>query len=115
MRPLRPPPPPPATERVADAVDRWFLQYVRDMNLLPVTLALFGHLVLLVAGLLLGVWRTGSVGAGLGLAVLGALSVGLGAVEARVVGIGGRATWIVVATWLGGVALAWYSERTDFL
>lgn len=98
-----------------DVVNRWFLQYVRDTTLLPVTIALFGHFVLLLAGLLLAIWRAGSVGAGLGLAVLGALSVGLAAVEARIVGIGGRATWIVVATWLGGVALAWYSERTDFL
>lgn len=106
---------PPVVDRFADGIDRWFLVYVRDLNLMPVTLALFGHFVLLIAGLALGLWRSSSWMAGGSLVVLAAATVTLAAVEVRKFGWGGRAAFLLAGTWTGGLALAWYSERTGFL
>lgn len=112
---LRPVSGPPAVERLSDVLDRWFLVYVRDPNLFPVTLALFGHFVLLIAGLVLGAWRAASWVAGGALVALAAGTVLLLVAEARTVGWTGRTPFLLAGTWAGGLTLAWYSEQTGFL
>jgi hypothetical protein len=121
MRPQRPDlravPPPPPDERpsLPVAVETGFLVYVRDPNLMPVTLALFGHVAILITGLLLAVWRSASWLAGGALLVLAAATVSLVVIELRQAGRPSRAGVVFVGTWMLGLAVAWLAERTGFL
>lgn len=107
--------PPTEVDRLTEAVDRWFLVYVRDLNLFPVTLALFAHVSLLITGLLLGVWRSASWVAAGSLLALAVATVVLAAVEARQFGWGGRTALLLAGTWAAAVGLAWYAEQTGIL
>ncbi|MEZ4237895.1 MAG: hypothetical protein R3F59_17450 [Myxococcota bacterium] len=105
-------PPPPGWP---DWMERWVLPYVREPALLPVLLALLGHVVVVLVPLMLGTWRTGhgAVVALLVAAVLG--SVGLVGFESVRFRRPGAVTLTVLGTWAVSVGLAWFCERTGVM
>ena len=112
---VRDDPPEPEALSVADWTVDWVLVYVHQPNLWPVAVAILGHVVLVLTGLELIGWRTGSPLPWIALVALGALSAWLGALEIRTYGRPGGA-WVALAlTWLTSGALSWFSERTGIL
>lgn len=90
----------------------WVLPYAREPVLWPVLLAILGHVVLLFAIGLLDLWR----GEGFGAAVLSvALTLALVGWEVRVARRPGALSISIALTWVAGVVLAVFSQRTGFL
>jgi len=96
-------------------VEEWVLPFIEDSGLWPVLFALLGHVVVLVAPVLLVAWRSRS-GAGLApLVLLVGLSVWLVRLDlARRRGIGPLSA-MVGLVWVAGVGLAAVCEHTGVL
>lgn len=108
-------PDPDASVTLSDWTLDWVLAYVHQPNLWPVAVAILGHVVLLLTGLELIGWRTGSAVAWVALVALGGLTAWLAALEVRAYARPGGA-WVALAlTWAASVALAWFAERTGVL
>lgn len=92
-------------------IDEWVLPYLENRALWPVWVAVIGHVVVAVAGIVLVGLRTGLPEAwiGVGLAVVG--SAWLVVREARASGPGG-VTLTVVLAWLGALGLVGLAEAT---
>lgn len=95
-----------------DWVEQWVLPYLREPVLLPVLIALLGHVVVGLSPLMLAVWRTGNPAAIAALALLSAASVGLSLFEARSQRRPGAVTLTIAGTWLASVGVAVLAERT---
>lgn len=105
-------PPPPGWP---DWIERWVLPYLREPALAPVLVALLGHVVVVLAPLMLWSWRTGSgVAAGL-LVGLGLGSLGLCAFELWRFRRPGAVTLTLLVLWAVSVGAAWFGERTGVL
>lgn len=88
------------------------LPYVREPALWPVLIALLGHVVVGLSPLMLSVWRTGSVYAGLALLGLLLGSCGLVAFEIYRFRWPGPVALTCLLTWLAGGGVAWLADRT---
>ncbi len=91
------------------------LPYVRNPSLWPVLVALLGHVVIVIAPLMLAVWRVGSVAAGVVLVALAALTLGACVVEARALKRPGGVGVSLALTWAAALGVAWLAESTGFL
>lgn len=92
-------------------VDEWILPYLQNRALWPVWVALIGHVVVAVAGLVLLGVRTGLPEAWI---AVGAMVVGSGWLvirDARASGPGG-VTLTVAIGWVTSLGLAWLAEET---
>ena len=90
-------------------VRTWVLPYLGESALLPVWLAIWGHVILLLGLSMLATWRGGSIVPLLGW-TLG--SVGLLAWELRLFRRPGRVGAWIVLSWIFGLGIAWLGERT---
>ena len=72
-------------------------------------------MVLVITGVGLAGWRTGSPVAWVALGLLAALTGWLGWLEVRERGRPGAAWVALGSTWLASLALAWFAERTGVL
>jgi hypothetical protein len=103
------------TGGVLESLRALVVGYSDDSVLHPVLLSLGGHAVVVVAPLLLSVWRTGSVLAALialALVVPSAWICGVEITHRR------RPAWItatVVGSWVGGAAFAVFCEWTQVI
>lgn len=96
------------------SLERWVVGYADDLMLRPVLWSLAGHAVVVVAPLLLAIWRTGSVvAAGVTLLLL-VVSGWLAVAEVRHRGLGGL-TLSLVGSWVGGAAFAVVCEWTGVI
>ncbi len=93
-------------------VEDWVWPYLSESMLWPVWIALLGHVVVVVAGMMLVAWRDGTPEAWIGLAVLGLASAALAIWELRIDGRPGGMSLSLLGTWLSSLALA---ESTGFL
>ncbi len=107
----------PGAETPIDPTDwsaraaEFLLPYLQDPLLWPVTFSFFAHASVVLAPLFLHIAR-GFAPASLG--VVGLLGLGtfrLVQAERRTNGRMGTLTWVLVATWLLGVFLAWVADR----
>lgn len=96
-------------------VEDWVLPYVTEPALWPVLLALLGHVVVVIAPLVLAVARTGSLYAVAGLVVLAAVSAVFVRWELRVRGRPSAVTGAVVGTWIVSLVSAWGADRLGVL
>jgi hypothetical protein len=90
----------------------WILPYVDDFALWPVTLAVLGHFALVIGPLMLGVYRTGSVAAGIGMLIMLAGTAQVCRLEHQLRGRLGAMTVAMVLMWLSSVGLAVICEQT---
>lgn len=94
--------------------ERWIVGYSDDPVLRPVVISLGGHAVIVVAPLLLAVYRSASVGAAGVLGFLLGVSAWLARVEIRQ--RGPRAlTAAIVGSWVLGIACAFLFEWTQVI
>jgi hypothetical protein len=98
-----------------DWVERWILPYLREHVLLPVLLALLGHVVIVLAPLMLWAWRTGSGLAAVLLVALAAATTGLCAFEAVRFRRPGVVTLTLSGLWVVSAAVAWFAGRAGLL
>jgi len=94
---------------------QWVVPYLKEPSLWPVAMALLGHVVVVLAPLMLMVKRSGSWWAGAGLCVAAAVSAW--AVRCEWLDDGGPRS-VAVATacvWLLSVAAAWYGGNAGYL
>jgi len=96
-------------------VQEWVLPYLAEPALWPVLLALLGHVVVVIAPLVLAVARTGSPWAVAGLVALAAVSGWLVRWEWRVRGRPGAVSLTVAATWGVGLFSAWGADQLGVL
>lgn len=93
-------------------IENWVLPYARDSALRPVLLAILGHVVVVLAPLVLYVVRSGSGRATGILAALTLVSVGLVGFETVRFRRPGAVTVVVLCTWATSLGLAWLADRT---
>lgn len=106
---------PPPRASWPEWVETWVWPYLRDSKLWPVWIAVLGHVVVVLAGLMLVVWREGTPEAWVGLVVLLLGSAALSVQELRVSGRPGPVIASLSLTWLASVGLGWLSEATGIL
>jgi len=86
-------------------VDRFLANYVSDPMLWPVMLAVLGHVIIVIAPVILLAVRDrhplGIVGLAFALVSSASLFVRRGRPRARVLG------WLVLATWVASAGMAW--------
>jgi len=87
-------------------IAQWVLPYLKEPTLLPVTLALLGHVVVVLAPLMLMLWRVGSLWAAVLLIAAAALSSFPIRWEWLDEGGPRGVSAVVVLTWLASVAAA---------
>lgn len=95
-------------------IERWVMPYVAESGLWPVLAALLGHVVLVIAPVLLGLWR-GNPAMALPLTVMIMISVWIIRTEWAGYGRPARASVVVGLTWCAAVVLAYVGDRTDLL
>jgi hypothetical protein len=108
-------PPPPPDTAWPPFLAEWVLPYLREPALMPVLLALLGHVVVVLAPLMLAVWRVHSVEAALLLLLVAGGSVFPLRWECLDEGRPGGVSATVVLTWLASVAAAYFGDRTGVL
>jgi hypothetical protein len=91
-------------------VQTWILPYVEEATLWPVLFALLGHVVVIMAPMMLFVNRHGSVKSLVGLIGLGLLSAALIRFEIRYRRRPAGITLALLLTWISSAALAWLSD-----
>ena len=100
-----------------EGVPRWFifiLPYFSDLLLVPVLMALLGHVALLLSALM--VWLTrGTVAAAVVLLIMAVGTVQLVRLEVRAVGKLRGVAISLALTWVGSVALTWVFLHYDVL
>ena len=89
--------------------------YSDDAMLRPVLLSLAGHAVVVVAPLLLAIWRAGSGSAALLSLALLAVSAWVAAVEIAHRGRPAAITAALAASWLGGAVFAAFCEWSQVI
>lgn len=92
-------------------MDRWVLPFVRESGLWPVLFALVGHVLVLIAPMLLHLWR-GDVSASLPLTVTILGSFWLCKTEHESTGRLGGMTVVVLGSWIASFGLAWLADAT---
>lgn len=97
---------PPPDNRWPDWVEEWVIPYMEEPFLWPVLVAILGHIVILLAFLLVGAWREGISPPLAGIAALGVVSVGLVNAEVRYRRRPGAVAITVVLTWLVSAGVA---------
>jgi hypothetical protein len=95
-------------------VEQWVLPFIRESGLWPVLVALLGHVLVLIAPLLLALWR-GNPGASVPLTVLILASFWLCKTEHEANGRLGAVTGVVLGSWLASAGLAWVAHTTGVL
>lgn len=93
-------------------IEEWVLPYLENRALWPVWIALIGHVVVGVAGLLLVGIRSGLPEAWIAVGLLGLGSLWLVGKEWQVRSSPGGVTLTVVLGWLLSGGLVWLAERT---
>ena len=101
------PPPKPPHVGWPPFVEEWLLPYLREPSLWPVAVAVLGHVVVVLAPLMLVLWRTGSVAAGMALGVLLVASLWPVRWEVGAQGRPGCATGVLVVVWVVSGLTAW--------
>ncbi|HHO50737.1 MAG TPA: hypothetical protein ENK18_07640 [Deltaproteobacteria bacterium] len=96
-------------------IETWVWPYLSNSTLWPVWVALLGHVVVVITGLLLLAWREGTPEAWLLLLLLSLGSAVLGIQELRVSGRPGGVIASLVLTWLASMGLGWLSGATGIL
>jgi len=91
-------------------VRTWILPYIQETTLWPVLFALLGHVVVLIAPMMLFVHRHHSINSIVVLSVLALGSVALIRFEIKYRRLPGGVTLTIALTWLSSAALAWISD-----
>lgn len=87
-------------------VSTWILPYLGEPGLWPVLVAILGHVVVLIAPMLLGIWRGAAIMAvPLTAVLMGSFS--LIRMEVRSIGRPRWFTFTVVGCWVGAVLVAY--------
>lgn len=107
--------PPDTAPSWPEWVEDWVLPYIAEPALLPVLLALLGHVVVVIAPLVLALVRTGS-----GYAAAGLLALAVGSAvavrwELKVHRAPSGVTATVVGTWAVSLLAAWGADRLGVL
>ncbi len=93
-------------------LEKLMMPFVDNAALWPVGFAVFGHVALLAAIAILFAVRSGSPPGIASLAILGALTLLLGAREVRRKGRPGGIALILTLTWSGAALVAWAADRS---
>ena len=88
-------------------MERWVWTYLREPSLWPVALALLGHVMILLAPVMLFAWRDGNPFAYLALFLV--------RLEARHLRRPGAVTLALTLTWAAAVGVAWAGWRWGLL
>lgn len=102
-----------ATTETADWpewVQTWILPYISEPTLWPVAFALLGHVVVLIAPMMLFVQRHGSINSLVVLILLALGSVALVRFELKYRRMPGAVTVTLVLTWASSAGIAWLSD-----
>ena len=91
-------------------VQTWILPYISEPTLWPVLFALLGHVVVIIAPMMLFVHRHNSVRSMILLSLLAVGSAALVRFEVKYRRLPGGVTLTVILTWLCSAGLAWISD-----
>lgn len=105
------PPPEPDDEPWSPGVERWVMPFLREPALWPVAVAVVGHVVVLLAVILLTAARSPSPWAWAALILLGLSTGGQVVREIRATGRPGLWTGTLLGTWAAAAGLALLADR----
>ncbi len=109
------PGPGPDAFRGTSRLERAILPYLHEPTLWPVLLVVLAHAIVLVAQLLVFVWRDGGVGSFMGLGVLAVLSLAAIRLEVRDRRRPGAITALATVIWVLSGLAAWAGVRIGIL
>ncbi len=109
------PGPGPDAFRGTSRLERAILPYLREPTLWPVLLVVLAHAIVLVAQLLVFVWRDGGIGSFMGLGVLAVLSLAAIRLEVRDRRRPGAITALATVIWVLSGLAAWAGVRIGIL
>ena len=96
-------------------MERWVWTYLREPSLWPVALALLGHVMIVLAPVMLFAWRDGNPFAYLALFLVISGTVHLMWLEVRHIRRPGAVTLALTLTWAAAVGVAWAGWRWGLL
>jgi len=91
-------------------VKNWILPYIQEPTLWPVLFALLGHVVVIIAPMMLFVQRHGSVKSLIGLCLMAFVSAAFIRFELKYRRRPGGVSFTVLLTWASAAGLAWISD-----
>jgi len=99
-----------STDDWPEWVQTWILPYINEPVLYPVAFALIGHVVMLIAPMMLFVHRHRSTNSIVILTLLAVGSAALVRFEFKYRRMPGPVTVVVALTWMSSAGLAWISD-----
>lgn len=96
-------------------MERWIWTYLREPTLWPVALAVLGHVMIIIAPVMLWAWRDGNLLAYMALFLLGSGTVNLMWLEVRHSRRPGAVSLAMLLTWSAAAGVAWMGQRWGLL